>query len=223
MTLPPITERGRAIAGLIDHTLLKSDATSTPVVSLCREATHYGFAAVCVNPRLLPVAVVELATSAVKVAVTVGFPLGATASETKAFEAERAAGRGAAELDMVLAIGDLKERKYSAVAQDIAGVVAAAAGRTVKVILETHLLTDDEKVTACRIALEAGAHFVKTSTGFTGGGATEADVRLMRRIVGDRMGVKASGGIRDLPVAEAMIRAGASRIGTSAGVAIVTR
>jgi deoxyribose-phosphate aldolase len=222
MKYAPMTEIGQRIAGLIDQTLLRADATSGDVITLCREAVRYGFAAVCVNPRLLPVAVRELAGSPVKPSATVGFPLGAVASETKAFEAAKAVAAGAAELDMVLAIGALKEGNVTAAREDIAGVVRAAGGRTVKVILETHLLTDEEKVRACRIAADAGADFVKTSTGFTGGGATESDVRLMRQTVGDRMGVKASGGIRTAAAAEAMIRAGANRIGTSSGVAIVT-
>lgn len=216
------TEAGRKIAPLIDHTLLKSEATSAQVVALCREARHYGFAAVCVNPRHLRLAVRETEGSPVKPCTVVGFPLGATGAAAKAFEAGHAAEQGASELDMALDIAALKERDYAAVREDIAAVVRAAAGRLVKVILETHLLSDDEKVAACWIAREAGAQFVKTSTGFTGGGAIETDIRLMRRTVGPDFGVKASGGIRTLGTAEAMLRAGANRLGTSSGVAIVT-
>ena len=223
MTFNPITEAGRRIAPLVDHTLLKPEATEAQVVSLCTEARHYGFAAVCVNPSLLGLVVRETRGSGVKACTVVGFPLGAVPGETKAFEADRYAQAGAHELDMVLAIGLLKDKNYPAVSADISGVVkAAGAGRIVKVILETHLLTGAEKIAACQIAAEAGARFVKTSTGFTGGGATEEDVRLMRQTVGPRLGVKASGGIRTLEAAERMIRAGANRIGTSSGVAIVT-
>lgn len=216
-----MTATGRTLAPLIDQTLLRADARREQVLRLCREARHYGFAAVCVLPRHLALAASSLAGSPVKAATVVGFPLGANTTEAKAFEAAAAAGAGAAELDMVLAVGALKDGDDAYIKEDILAVVRAAAGRTVKVILETALLTDDEKIRACRIALATGAHFVKTSTGLAGG-ATEADVRLLRREVGARMGVKASGGIRTAQDALAMVRAGATRIGTSAGVAIVT-
>jgi len=218
---PPMTETGRTLAPLIDHTLLKADTRREQVLRLCREARHYGFAAVCVLPRHLALAAGSLAGSPVKAATVIGFPLGASLTEAKAFEAAAAVKDGAGELDMVLAAGALKDGDDDYVKNDILAVARAAAGRTVKVILETALLTDDEKRRACRIALEAGAGFVKTSTGLAGG-ATEADIRLMRREVGERMGVKASGGIRTRRDALAMVRAGATRIGTSAGVAIVT-
>jgi len=215
-------EWDRSLARLIDHTLLKPEATEEQIRRLCAEARHYGFAAVCVNPWWVPLCVQELKGTGVKVATVIGFPLGATTTEAKAFEARQAVEAGAEELDMVINVGALKSGHLDRVQEDIAAVVRAAAGRVVKVILETGLLTDEEKVTACRLAVAAGAHFVKTSTGFGPGGATVADVRLMRQTVGDQVGVKASGGIRDHATAVAMVEAGASRIGASSSVAIVT-
>jgi deoxyribose-phosphate aldolase len=219
----PLTQTGRALAPLIDHTLLKADASPRDVERICAEARCYGFAAVCLNPALLPVAAQELEGTLVKPCTVVGFPLGATPSATKAFEAEHAVKHGARELDMVLAIWALKDGRCDTVLEDVAAVVrAAGAATTVKVILEICLLTDPEKVAACRLAVEAGAHFVKTSTGMASGGATVEAVRLMRRTVGPEFGVKASGGIRSLADAQVMIAAGANRLGTSAGVKIVT-
>ena len=218
------------LARLIDHTALKPDTTEARIRTLCEEARRYGFAAVCVNPCYVPLAAELLRGSEVAVCTVVGFPLGANRTAIKAAEAEQAIRDGAAELDMVQNIGLLKSGRLREVLEDIRAVVEVAraarppAGRDrilVKVILETALLTDAEKETACRLALEAGADFVKTSTGFAGGGATVEDVALMRRVVGDRMGVKASGGIRTRAQAEALVAAGASRLGTSAGVALV--
>ena len=218
------------LARLIDHTALKPDTTEARIRTLCEEARRYGFAAVCVNPCYVPLASELLQGSEVAVCTVVGFPLGANRTAIKAAEAEQAIRDGAAELDMVQNIGLLKSGRLREVLEDIRAVVEVAraarppAGRDrilVKVILETALLTDAEKETACRLALEAGADFVKTSTGFAGGGATVEDVALMRRVVGDRMGVKASGGIRTRAQAEALVAAGASRLGTSAGVALV--
>lgn len=213
----------RDVARLIDHTLLRPDATAAQVVQLCAEARHYRVAAVCVNPVHVALAAAELRRSAVRVAAVVGFPLGASLSATKRFEAKQALALGATELDMVLNIGALKAGEHKLVQDDIRAVTrpAHAAGARVKVILETALLTDQEKATACELALAADADFVKTCTGFGGGGATVADVALMRRVVGNRAGVKASGGIRTAADALAMIAAGASRIGASASVAIL--
>ena len=216
-----MTETGRTCAPLIDHTLLKADTRHDQIIQLCREAHHYGFAAVCVVPSRVALAVRSLAGSSVKTATVIGFPLGATTSRAKAFETTEAVKAGAQELDMVMAVGALKDRDYDYVKTDILSVVHAAERRTVKVIIETTLLANDEKAAACNLAMESGAHFVKTSTGLTGD-ATESDVRLLRQQVGDRMGVKASGGIRTCQDALTMIRAGATRIGTSSGVAIVT-
>ncbi len=210
------------LASTIDHTLLKPDATEAEIRKICVEAREYHFASVCVNPHWVDVCAAELRGSSVAVCTVVGFPLGATTTATKAFEAAEAVRRGATEVDMVINIGALKSGDLDTVHDDIEGVVRAVAGQAcVKVILETALLNDDEKVTACALAKEAGAHYVKTSTGFAGGGATVEDVRLMRRVVGSDLGVKASGGIRDRETAEAMIEAGANRIGASAGVKIV--
>lgn len=211
------------IAALIDHTLLKPDATPDQIVRLCAEAQQYRFASVCVNPSYVPLCVRELTGSPVAVCTVIGFPLGATTTKTKVFEATQAAGNGARELDMVIAVGALKAGLYGEVAQDIRQVVEAghAQQALVKVIIETSLLTDAEKVAACLLAARAGADFVKTSTGFSGGGATAADIALMRRTVGPDVGVKASGGVRTLADAQAMIAAGATRIGASAGVSIV--
>ena len=217
-----LPEARRRIAALIDHTLLKPEATAQDVERLCEEAIAYDFAAVCVNPWLLPIAVRALTGSSVRPCTVVGFPLGANTTTSKAFEAGEAAAAGAREVDMVLAVGAIKQKDYARASADLRAVVQAAGSLgSVKVILETCLLMDDEKVIACKLALEAGVHFVKTSTGLNSGGATIHDVALMRATVGDRAGVKASGGIRSLADAEAMIHAGANRIGTSAGISIV--
>lgn len=214
---------GGAIAGLIDHTLLKADATAGDVETLCREAATHKFATVCVNPAWVGLAARLLRGSGVGVCSVVGFPLGATTPDVKAYEARRAIVDGASEIDMVINVGALKSGDLRLVEQDIDGVAAAcrACGATSKVIIEAALLTDEEKVTACTLAKAAGADFVKTSTGFGPGGATVADVALMRRVVGADMGVKAAGGVRDLEQMQAMVAAGASRVGASAGVRIV--
>ena len=211
----------KTIAAMIDHTLLKPEATPAQIEKLCAEAAEYHFASVCVNPVYIPLAARLLKGTGVKVCCVVGFPLGAIAPEQKAAEAASCAAMGAEELDMVIHVGAAKAGDWALVQRDIAGVVKAAAGRTVKVIIETCLLTDEEKVKACEAAKAAGAHFVKTSTGFSTGGATTHDIALMRKTVGPEMGVKASGGIRDYETAMAMIEAGANRIGASAGIAIV--
>lgn len=211
----------KTIASMIDHTLLKPEATPAQVEKLCAEAAEYHFASVCVNPVYIPLAARLLKDTGVKVCCVVGFPLGAIAPEQKAAEAASCAAMGAEELDMVIHIGAAKAGDWALVQRDIEGVVKAAAGRTVKVIIETCLLTDEEKVKACEAAKAAGAHFVKTSTGFSTGGATTHDIALMRKTVGPEMGVKASGGIRNYATAMAMIEAGANRIGASAGIEIV--
>lgn len=213
----------REIAALIDHTLLKPQATGADIRRLCQEARRYGFATVCVNPYWVALAASELAGSPVRVAAVAGFPLGANTTAIKVAETEAVIAAGAREVDMVLNIGELCVGNLKAVAVDIAGVVTAAhaRGAIVKVILETCLLSDDQKIAACTISKQAGADFVKTSTGFSTHGATVHDVTLMRRAVGPEMGVKASGGIRTLEDLEAMRAAGANRIGTSSGVQIV--
>ncbi len=215
--------RGRAVAATIDHTLLKPGSTPAQVERLCAEAVEYGFAAVCVNSGLLPQAVAALAGTPVKSAATVGFPLGATTPQVKAVEADQAVQAGAAEIDMVIDLGHLKAGDHRHVAEDVLFVLRPchAAGVPVKLIIETSLLSFEEKVLACLLGAEAGVDFVKTSTGFSGGGATVEDISLMRRVVGPAIGVKASGGIRTLHDAEAMIAAGACRLGTGAGVAIM--
>jgi deoxyribose-phosphate aldolase len=211
------------LAKYIDHTLLKPDIPLTAFDKLCEEAIKYGFKSVCVNSSRVPYVTKKLQGTKVLVCSVVGFPLGAMDSRAKAFETRRAIEEGAKEIDMVINIGALKSRDLKTVEEDIRAVRRATRGSTVlKVILETHLLTEDEKVLACEIAKKAGADFVKTSTGFSGGGATVEDVALMRRVVGPKMGVKASGGIRDYATAIAMINAGATRLGTSSSVAIVT-
>ena len=211
-----------SIAKCIDHTVLKPQTTEAAVRKLCAEAAQYGFASVCVNPCWVALCADLLKDTEVDVCTVIGFPLGANTSAVKAFEAAEAIRQGATEVDMVLNVGALKDGNANLVRADIAAVVEAARGKAlVKVILETCLLTDEEKRIACRLAKEAGADYVKTSTGFSIGGATEADIALMRAEVGPEMGVKASGGIRDYATAQAMIRAGASRIGASAGVQIV--
>lgn len=211
----------KTIASMIDHTLLKPEATPAQIEKLCAEAAEYHFASVCVNPVYIPLAARLLKGTGVKVCCVVGFPLGAIAPEQKAAEAASCAAMGAEELDMVIHVGAAKAGDWALVQRDIESVVKAAAGHTVKVIIETCLLTDEEKVKACEAAKAAGAHFVKTSTGFSTGGATTHDIALMRKTVGPEMGVKASGGIRDYETAMAMIEAGANRIGASAGIAIV--
>ena len=222
MQFPAVTEKGKELAPLIDHTLLRADSVRSRVELLCREARHYGFASVCVIPSMVRLASEQLTDSHVKISTVIGFPLGVTTTRSKAFEAEDAVNNGANELDMVLAIAALKDRDYQYVLNDIKAVVNAAGDRIVKVILETFLLSDEEKVSACKLATEAGARFVKTSTGFAGGGATVEDVRLMRRSVPSGVGVKASGGIRTLTDALRMVEAGANRLGTSSGGTIVT-
>lgn len=209
-------------AKYIDHTLLKPEASIEQVRKLCEEAVLYQFAAVCINPGYVDLAAHIVAGTGVKVATVIGFPLGATLTAVKAAETREVILRKADEVDMVINLGAAKSGAWEAVTEDIRAVVGAADGLTVKVIIETGLLTDEEKRRACQAALDAGAHFVKTSTGFGPGGATVEDVRLMRTVVGDRLGVKASGGIRTREQAQAMVAAGAARIGTSAGVRIVT-
>lgn len=211
------------VATAIDHTLLKPEATADDIETLCREAREWKFATVCVNPTWVALAASRLQGSGVGVCSVVGFPLGATTPDVKQYEARRAIFDGATEIDMVLNVGALKSGHVRLVSDDIRAVVAACSERQVvsKVILETALLTDEEKATACTLAKAAGADFVKTSTGFGPGGATAADVALMRRVVGAEMGVKASGGVRDLQQLQAMVAAGATRIGASAGVRIV--
>ncbi len=211
------------LARSIDHTLLKAEATSEDIVRLCREAREWGFAAVCVNPVWVGLAVAELEGSGVGVATVCGFPLGASLTPVKVDEAERAVTSGAAEVDMVQQIGWAVEGRWDAVEEDIRAVASAvhAGGAVLKVILECGLLTDDAKERAARAAVAAGADFVKTSTGFLAGGATIHDVALLRKAVGGATGVKASGGIRSLGQARAMLAAGATRLGTSSGVRIM--
>jgi deoxyribose-phosphate aldolase len=211
------------VARRIDHTLLKPDATLDQIEKLCAEARQYGFATVCVNPTWVRRCSELLRGSETRVCTVAGFPLGATPPEVKAYETARVIADGACEVDMVLNVGALKSGDYRLVERDIAGVAEACrrAGALSKVIIEAALLTDDEKVKACVLSKAAGADFVKTSTGFGPGGATVADVALMRRVVGPAMGVKAAGGVRDLKQAQAMIDAGADRIGASVGVKIV--
>ncbi|SDY66699.1 deoxyribose-phosphate aldolase [Thermoactinomyces sp. DSM 45892] len=210
------------IARMIDHTLLKPDATKDQILQLCKEAREHVFASVCINPYWISLAAKELSGTEVKVCTVVGFPLGASTSEAKAFETKDAIAKGAEEIDMVMNIGALKSGDLETVEQDIRAVVEAANGVLVKVILETGLLSDEEIVQASKASKAAGAHFVKTSTGFGYGGATVEAVRLMRETVGPELGVKASGGVRDLAGAESIIAAGANRIGASASIAIVT-
>ncbi|MGG0739996.1 deoxyribose-phosphate aldolase [Niallia taxi] len=210
------------IAKMIDHTLLKADATKEQVKTLCEEAKEYSFASVCVNPTWVQYASELLAGTEVKVCTVIGFPLGATTSATKAFETANAIENGATEVDMVINIGALKDKNFDLVKEDIKAVVDAAKGKALtKVIIETSLLTDEEKEKACALAVEAGTDFVKTSTGFSTGGATVEDIALMRKTVGPEIGVKASGGVRSSEDTEKMIEAGATRIGASSGVAIV--
>ncbi|MDL2236893.1 deoxyribose-phosphate aldolase [Christensenellaceae bacterium OttesenSCG-928-K19] len=210
------------VAKYIDHTILKPDASMEAVTKVCEEAKKYRFASVCVNPSYIRYVAESLAGSGVAPCCVVGFPLGACTPEAKAFETSDAAANGAKEIDMVINVGAIKSGDWQLVKRDIEGVVGAARGKAiVKVIIETCLLTDEEKVKACAVSRLAGAHFVKTSTGFSTGGATVEDVRLMRETVGPNTGVKASGGVKTYEDAMNMLRAGASRLGTSAGVAIV--
>jgi len=213
----------RGIGSLIDHTLLKPEATPDQIAQLCYEARKFGFASVCVNPTHVRLCAQLLRGSPVKVCTVVGFPLGATPPEVKAFETQQAIDEGAGEIDMVINIGAVKSKDYEHATRDVRSVVRAAhaKGAIVKVIIEAALLTDEEKIAACLISKEAGADFVKTSTGFGPGGATAADVALMRKVVGPGLGVKAAGGIRNLADAQKMVDAGANRIGASAGVKIV--
>jgi deoxyribose-phosphate aldolase len=209
------------ISKSIDHTLLKPDATFTQIYHLVEEAKEHHFFSVCVNPSYVATCAELLKGSGVQVCTVIGFPLGANSTVTKAFETSHAIKDGADEIDMVINVGALKSQKFLLVEDDIREVVHAAEGRVVKVIIETSLLTDEEKVVACQLAEKAGAVFVKTSTGFNGGGATVEDVKLMKESVSTTVSVKASGGIRDLETAKKMLAAGASRLGTSAGVSIV--
>lgn len=210
------------LAGMIDHTLLKPNATAEQIRQLCREAKEYAFASVCINPSRVKLAATELSGTSVNICTVIGFPLGATSTAAKVAEARTALADGATELDMVINIGSLKDGCWETVRDDIAAVVQTAPQKIIKVIIETCLLTDEEKRLACQAAVEAGASFVKTSTGFSDSGATVDDICLMRRAVGQTFGVKASGGIKNRQTALAMIQAGANRIGTSSGIAIVT-
>ncbi|WP_164668568.1 deoxyribose-phosphate aldolase [Virgibacillus doumboii] len=210
------------LAKYIDHTQLKPETTKEKIEQIVAEAKEHGFASVCVNPFWVPYCYSELKDTEVKVCTVIGFPLGATSTETKKFETKQAIQDGATEVDMVINIGALKSDDDETVKRDIEAVVETAKGNALtKVIIETSLLSDDEKARACKLVKETGADFVKTSTGFSGGGATIEDVKLMRQTVGDKMGVKASGGVRDLETTKAMIDAGATRIGASAGVDII--
>ncbi len=212
------------IARYIDHTLLKPDASAAQITALCGEAIRYKFASVCVNPCYASLVTAKLQGSGVKTCCVVGFPLGANTPEVKAAETRDCIAHGAREVDMVVNVGAMKSGDWEQVRRDISAVTEAARGQAlVKVIIETCLLTDDEKVRVCTVAKEAGADFVKTSTGFSTGGATVEDIRLMRKTVGAALGVKASGGVRDYSTALAMIDAGATRIGTSNGAAIIAQ
>lgn len=210
------------IARMIDHTVLKADTTKKHIEIVCKEAKEHGFFSVCVNPTWVKMAADLLKDSDVKVCTVIGFPLGASTSEVKSFETKDAIQKGAHEVDMVINIGKLKDGDDDFVEEDIRSVVEAAAGKAlVKVIIETSLLTEEEKVRACKLSVKAGADYVKTSTGFSTGGATVEDIKLMRETVGQHIGVKASGGVRDRETVEAIIEAGATRIGASSSVAIV--
>lgn len=208
------------LAEIIDHTLLKADATKDQIIQLCEEASHYQFASVCVNPTWVSIANNRLRETNVKICTVIGFPLGANTSEIKAFETKKAVEQGADEVDMVINIGALKAGELELVQKDIETVCAASGKALVKVIIETSLLTNEEKRQACFLAKKAGADFVKTSTGFSNGGATVEDIALMRSAVGEEMGIKASGGIKTKEDAYKMLQAGATRLGTSSGVAI---
>ena len=222
-TASPETITAEELAGYIDHTLLKPGATKEQFTQLCEEALQYKFKSVCVNSSWVPFVAKKLRGTSVKVCSVIGFPLGEMDTRSKAFEARNAIANGAHELDMVINIGALKSGNLKLVEEDIRAIKRACRSTTLlKVIIETSLLTEAEKILACEISKKAGADFVKTSTGFTGSGATVEDIALMRRVVGPKMGVKASGGIRDYKTAVAMIRAGATRIGAGGSVAIVT-
>jgi deoxyribose-phosphate aldolase len=211
------------IASRIDHTLLRADGTQNDIIQLCNEAIQYKFATVCVNPYWVPIAAQALKSSTVGITTVIGFPLGSSSSLIKAAEASDAISNGATEIDMVLNIGAMKSADYKAVERDIHGVAQACNGKAIlKVIIETCYLTDDEKRLAAELCIIAGADFVKTSSGFGPSGATLKDIQLLRKIVGDVMGIKASGGVRDLPFALQLIEAGATRLGTSSGIALVT-
>lgn len=211
----------KKILSMIDHTILKPEATKEMVRVLCEEAIEYEFAAVCVNPFYVKYSKELLKGSNIKIATVIGFPLGANTSSVKAFETEDAIKNGADEIDMVINVGALKSKDYSIVKEDISAVVEAAKNKAlVKVIIETSLLNHEEKIKACQLAMDAGADFVKTSTGFSTGGATVEDIKLMKEVVGDKLKIKASGGIRDLENANKMIQAGANRLGASSGVKI---
>ncbi|TYG34799.1 deoxyribose-phosphate aldolase [Lonepinella koalarum] len=210
------------LAKFIDHTALTAEKNEQDIIQLCQEAREHHFCSVCINSGYIPLAKQQLAGSAVKICTVVGFPLGANLSAVKAFEAEQAIAAGAEEIDMVINVGWIKSGKWDAVQADIQAVLAACNGKTLKVILETCLLTKDEIVKACEICRDLNVGFVKTSTGFNKGGATVEDIALMRQTVGEKLGVKASGGVRDTETAIAMIKAGATRIGASAGIAIIS-
>ena len=217
-----MTTMNKELAKMIDHTALKPDTSREQIEKLCEEAREFNFASVCVNPTWVALAAEKLEGAEAKVCTVIGFPLGAVTTETKAFETKDAIQKGATEVDMVINIGALKDGNNELVEQDIKAVVEAAKGKAlVKVIIETCLLTDEEKTRACELSVKAGADYVKTSTGFSTGGATVEDIKLMRKTVGPNIGVKASGGVRDLEGSQAMIDAGATRIGASAGVKIV--
>jgi deoxyribose-phosphate aldolase len=207
---------------LIDHTLLKADALPSEVITLCVEAKDNAFKSVCINSGFVSLAAKELVNSGVLVCTVVGFPLGAMSTLAKGFETKQAISDGADEIDMVINISRLKAKDYDYVLNDIKEVVKNAGGKTVKVIIETSLLNQEEKIKACELTLQAKAHFVKTSTGFSTGGATVEDIALMRKVVGPSFGVKASGGVRSLEDMEKMVKAGATRIGTSSGVKIMS-
>lgn len=209
------------LARMIDHTILKAEATKEAVTKICKEALEYKFASVCINPTNIELAAKLLKGSEVKVCTVIGFPLGANTKEVKAFETKDAIAKGAHEVDMVINIGKLKDKEYDYVKEDIKAVVDAAKGKALtKVIIEACLLTNEEKVIVCKLAKEAGVDFVKTSTGFSTGGATPSDIKLMRETVGPELGVKASGAVRSLEDAMAVIENGATRIGASASIAI---
>ncbi|QTM99872.1 deoxyribose-phosphate aldolase [Sediminibacillus dalangtanensis] len=213
----------KKLASMIDHTQLKPDTKKSKMDQIIQEAKENHFASVCVNPYWVSYCYQQLKDTDVKVCTVIGFPLGATTTETKVFETEQAIKNGATEVDMVINVGALKSGETAVVEKDIAAVVNAAGNQALtKVIIETSLLDEAEKVTACQLAKKAGADFVKTSTGFSGGGATVEDIALMRKTVGPEMGVKASGGVRDRETTDAMIEAGATRIGASAGVQIIS-
>lgn len=211
----------KLLTKMIDHTILKPDAMEAEVVKIINEAKEYGFASVCINPANVKLAAKMLKGTNVKVCTVIGFPLGANTTSVKAFEALDAIKNGAEEVDMVINIGKLKDKDYEYVLNDIKAVVDVSKGKALsKVIIETCLLTDEEKIKACKLSKEAGADFVKTSTGFSKGGAKASDIRLMRETVGEKMGVKASGGVRTFEDAAAMVEAGATRIGASASIHI---